>query len=333
MASWQGPVKWGIIGCGDVCEVKSGPALQKTPHSELVAVMRRNGALAEDFAKRHGVARWYDTAEALIADPEVNAIYIATPPNVHLEYTRMAAAAGKPVYVEKPMARNYAECKGMIEACEAAGVPLLVAYYRRRLERFMTVKKWIAAGKIGAVRAIHINMRQASRPQIAKEHQLKNWRVDPAVGGPGGYFMDLASHQLDFLDDVFGPITQVKGMAANQAQAYEAEDMITAIWQHESGVMGSGSWSFAASESNTIDEGLVIGNKGLIRFPFFGKAWVEYEGEAGQERVEMERPAHVQQPLIETVVAHIRETGTCPSTGHSGARTNWVIDQIFKGEG
>src|SRR5438067_2386074 len=117
-------VRWGIIGCGDVTEVKSGPAFQKIENSELIAVMRRTGALAKDYAERHNVPKWYEEADALINDPDVDAVYIATPPKFHKEYTIKAAKAGKPVYVEKPMARNVAECQEMISACETAGVPL-----------------------------------------------------------------------------------------------------------------------------------------------------------------------------------------------------------------
>ena len=126
-------VRWGIVGVGDVCEFKSAPAMQLIDRSELVAVMRRNGSKAKDYAERHGVAKWYDNADNLINDPEVNAIYIATPPIAHAEYTIMAAHAGKAVYVEKPMARNTEECREMIKVCSNAGVPLYVAYYRRRL--------------------------------------------------------------------------------------------------------------------------------------------------------------------------------------------------------
>lgn len=108
-------IGWGIIGVGDVTEVKSGPAFQKADHSALVAVMRRTSALARDYAERHGVTRWYDDADALIHDPHVNAVYIATPPDTHMDYTLRVAQAGKPVYVEKPMARHHAECRRMID--------------------------------------------------------------------------------------------------------------------------------------------------------------------------------------------------------------------------
>src|SRR5690554_2520017 len=129
-------VKWGVIGVGIVCEVKSAPAMQLVKGSELVAVMRRDGEKAKDFALRHGVSKWYQDAEELINDPEVNAIYIATPPHAHAEMTRKAALAGKPVYVEKPMARTYQECQEMINCCNEAKVPLFVAYYRRALPNF-----------------------------------------------------------------------------------------------------------------------------------------------------------------------------------------------------
>ena len=134
-------VKWGILGVGDVCEVKSAPAMQLIKNSELVAVMRRNGAKAKDYARRHQVPKWYDKAEDLIHDPDVNAIYIATPPNAHCELTIKAAEAGKPVYVEKPMARTFSECEQMIAACKKANVPLYVAYYRRMLPNFLKLKQ------------------------------------------------------------------------------------------------------------------------------------------------------------------------------------------------
>ena len=145
-------VRWGIIGCGDVTEVKSGPAFQKVNNSELVAVMRRTGELAKDYAKRHHIAKWYDNAEELINDPDVDAVYIATPPGSHKEYAIKVAKAGKPIYVEKPMALNITECQEMITACKDAGVPLYVAYYRRAQPRFLKIKELLENNAIGDVR-------------------------------------------------------------------------------------------------------------------------------------------------------------------------------------
>jgi len=194
-------VRWGVLGVGKVCELKSAPAMNTIAHSRLVAVMRRDEEKAKDYAARHGVHKWYTSATDLIHDPEVNAIYIATPPHVHVELTQLAAAAGKPVYVEKPMARTHAECLQMIQACEQASVPLFVAYYRRKLPHFLKIKELLDQGEIGSIRTVHINLKQVLTPNLVSSSG-ENWRVIPEIAG-GGYFYDLASHQLDLLDFLF----------------------------------------------------------------------------------------------------------------------------------
>ncbi len=150
-------ISWGMIGCGDVCERKSGPALKGVVGSRLVAVMRRTTELAEDFARRHCVSRAYDKLEDVLNDPEVEAVYVATPNNTHLEPVLAAANAGKHVLVEKPMARSSAACRRMIDACRDSGVALAVAYYRRCYPTIMRTKRIIDSGEIGAVREIRIN--------------------------------------------------------------------------------------------------------------------------------------------------------------------------------
>jgi predicted dehydrogenase len=317
-------IRWGIIGCGDVTEVKSGPAFQKAPNSKLVAVMRRNGQLAEDYARRHGVPRWYDDGQALIADPEVDAVYVATPPYAHKAYTLMSAQAGKPVYVEKPMAMNFAECQEMIAACQAAGVPLLVAYYRRALARFLKIKQLVDEGAIGDPRAVAITLYQKHRP-LDPDHPA--WRFDPAIGG-GGKFVDLGCHILDFLDYVLGPIRSAQGVAANQGNYYPAEDMVTASFEFESGAHGVGLWFFTSYYD--FDQTEIIGPKGKVSFSSFdAKPVVLITGE-GITQFPIPFPEHVQQPLIQSVVDHINGSGACPSTGETAARTNWVMDQILK---
>ncbi len=175
-------IRWGILGCGDVCEVKSGPAFQKLEGSALQAVMRRNGELARDFAKRHGVSSAYDDAQQLIDDPKVDAVYIATPPGSHEALARKVAAAGKPAYVEKPMARNHAECERMIEAFDKANVPLFVAYYRRALPRFLKVKELIDDGQLGRITGI--SARFASGASYWLEERALPWRVRAGCGSP-----------------------------------------------------------------------------------------------------------------------------------------------------
>jgi predicted dehydrogenase len=320
-------VRWGIIGCGDVTEVKSGPAFQKVNNSELVAVMRRTGELAKDYAERHQVPKWYDDADQLINDPDVNAIYIATPPGSHKEYTLKAARAGKPVYVEKPMARNYAECQEMIAACEKAGIPLYVAYYRRAQARFLKIKELLENGAIGSVRFVSATQYQMDF-EAGKHPEQLSWRVQPELAG-GGLFFDLASHTLDIFDFLLGPITSVQGIASNQAGYYSAEDIVSGTFLFESGVHGVGKWCFTAFENEDINE--IIGSKGKITFSTFGNEPIRLTTEQGTEEWSFERPQHVHQPLVETIVSDLTsESSACPSTGMSGARTNWVMGEMVK---
>jgi predicted dehydrogenase len=318
-------IRWGIIGCGDVTEVKSGPGFQLARNSSLTAVMRRNGALARDYAERHGVPAWYDDADALIADPNVDAVYVATPPSSHKEYTLRAAQAGKPVYVEKPMALNYAECQEMIEACAAADMPLFVAYYRRTLPRFLKIKELLDGGAIGMVRFVAITFYQPLRADEMDPRNLP-WRVLPEIAG-GGRFVDLAAHQLDFLDFALGPIAAVQGMAANQAGHFPAEDIVSSAFAFESGVQGAGVWCFTAFDN--LDRTEIVGDKGKITFSTFGEEPVELTTPDGTTHFAIDNPRHIQQPLIQTVVDDLLGAGRCPSTGVSGARTSWVMDRML----
>jgi predicted dehydrogenase len=320
-------VKWGLIGCGDVTEVKSGPPLQLTPHSALVAVMRRNGLLAEDYAKRHHVPKWYSNGDELINDPEVNAVYVATPPNAHLEYAVKAMRAGKPVYVEKPMGRTHAECMEMLKVSEETGVPLYVAYYRRTLPLFLKVKELVDSNSVGKVRLVNIRFyRPAENEQESKEAP---WRFIPEISG-GGLLFDLASHTLDFLDYIFGPIRDVKANAINQAGLHLAEDLVMANWLHESGTAGTGSWCFTTSGISNLDEVEIIGDLGRITFSTFENRPVLLENETGKHEFSFQRPKHVQSFLMEKIVDSLRGRGESPSTGISGARTNWVLDEMVK---
>ena len=320
-------VKWGLIGCGDVTEVKSGPPLQLTPHSSLVAVMRRNSLLAKDYATRHNVPRWYSNAEDLINDPEVNAIYVATPPNAHLEYALKAMRAGKPVYVEKPMALTYSECLEMVQVSEQTGVPLYTAYYRRTLPLFLKVKELVDTNAVGSIR--FVNVRFYSPPENDAESKVVAWRYQPEISG-GGLLFDLASHTLDFLDFIFGPIEKIRANALNQARLYPAEDLVMANWMHKSGVAGTGTWCYTTSDKNNLDEVEIIGDQGKIIFSTFKSVPVILENSGGHLEFPFERPKHVQSFLMEKIVASLRGEGESPSTGITGARTNRVMDEMVK---
>lgn len=321
-------INWGIIGVGNVTEVKSGPAFYKVKHSNLVAVMRRNAEKAEDYAKRHNIPKWYSNASELINDTEVDAIYIATPPDSHASYAIEAMKAGKPVYVEKPMARNYEECLKMLSVSNETGVPLWVAYYRRTLPAFLKAKELIDSGSIGKPLMVHIKLYKQALERNQKVEEM-HWHVFPEIAG-AGHFFDLASHQLDYLDFVFGPVTDVKGLASNQAGLYPAEDTVSGTWKHQSGVIGTGSWCFVVDKKSEEDIIQIIGEKGEISLPCFSHGKLQLKTPGGTEEMEFTNPQHISQNLVQQLVESLRGTGNCVSTGESAARTSWVLEKMVK---
>jgi predicted dehydrogenase len=317
-------VRWGIIGCGNVTEVKSGPGFQKAEGSRLVAVMRRDRRKAEDYARRHGVPRVHATAEALIHDPDVDAVYIATPPSSHAELALRAAAAGKPCLIEKPMATTHAECVRMNDAFRAAGVPLFVAYYRRALPRFLEVRRLLDAGAIGPVTDVRVRVCEP----LAKGDAAAGWRFDPAIAG-AGLFLDLASHCLDLLDFLLGPIEEAAGFAVNTAGTYAAEDVTSGAFRFRRGMVGAGTWNFNADRST--DTMVFTGPLGRLTTPVFADGDVAVTREGRDEVLAIRNPPHVHQPLIQTIVDELRGRGRCESTGESGARASWAMDRLLEG--
>jgi len=316
-------IGWGILGCCAVCELKSGPGFQKASGSELTAVMRRDRAKAEDFARRHGVPAFYDDADALIADARVDAVYVATPPGSHLQLALKVAAAGKPCYVEKPMARNYGECLRMIEAFERAGQPLFVAYYRRALDRFLKAKEIVDTGRLGELCGVEV--RYASDGQSRLDAARLPWRVQAEHAG-AGLFLDLASHTLDVLDFLLGPLQNVSGEAQNEAAPGDVEDRVSMRFTARA-AKGGGSWCFSTSSAE--DRLVLTGSDGTLRLSTFGDAPVELETPGGVESFALPNPTHIQQPLIQTVVDHLLGCGSCASTGVSAARTSAVMDRAL----
>jgi len=321
-------VRWGIIGVGDVTEVKSGPAFYKSERSELVAVMRRNAEKAADYAKRHNVPKWYSDASDLMNDPNVNAVYIATPPNSHANYAIEAMQAGKSVYVEKPMARSYSECLAMLKVSEETGMPLRVAYYRRTLPAFLKVKELVENGFIGKSLMVNIKLYKEAEERKQTPEEM-HWHVFPEIAG-AGHFFDLASHQFDYLDFVLGPVAEVKGNAANLAGLYPAEDTVSGTWKHESGVIGNGSWCFVADKSSVSDEIEIIGESGQISIPCFTPGNVILKTKEGVTEMGFKNPEHISQNLVQQVVNELCGIGKCVSTGDSAARTSWVLEEMVK---
>jgi predicted dehydrogenase len=315
-------IRWGIIGCGEVAEVKSGPGFQKAAHSTLVAVMRRDAARAEDFARRHGVPRWHTDADAILAARDIDAVYIATLPETHRDYVLRVAAAGKAAFVEKPMAMDAAECDEMISACAAAGVPLWVGYYRRALPRFLAVRDLVRDGAIGEVREVLSKQTQRA-PQPGAPAA---WRRDAARAG-GGPFFEGVVHTLDFLDFVFGPIEVVESTARARGHHPRLEDLVDARYRFACGVTGRGHWDFAADADGEVNE--IVGTRGRLRFSTTRDIPIECWRGDDREVIAIADPPHVHQPLIQSIVDEQNGIGRCPSTGESAARTARVVDHIL----
>jgi predicted dehydrogenase len=318
-------ISWGIIGCGNVTEVKSGPAFSKVKGSRLIAVMRRDALLAEDYARRHNVPKFYSKASDLINDNDIDAVYIATPPGSHTEYAIEVIKAGKPVYIEKPMALNYSECLKINKAAEKYKVPVFVAYYRRALPGFLLVKDLIENGSIGKVLFLQIQLFKS--PSEDEKNGKLSWRVDPKISG-GGHFFDLASHQLDYLDFLLGPIQKVKSIALNQSGLYKAEDFVTAEFLFCDNILATGTWCFSVSLDSGRDIIEITGDKGSIIFSTFSFEPIVLSNASGRQEFINERPENVQYNLIDKIVQSLNGKVSSPSTGITGARTSKVMDEI-----
>lgn len=323
----MGKISWGIIGCGDVTELKSGPAFNKVKNSELVAVMRRDAAKAKDYAFRHNVPKWYTNANDLINDPAINAVYIATPPSSHEEYTMAVLKAGKPVYVEKPMTIHTASAERMMNAVAEMKGKLAVAHYRRAQPLFKKIKQLVTDKAIGEIRFARLTLYKKSYTQEDLDFEKTAWRVDPALAG-GGLFHDLSPHQLDLMYYFFGEPEKAFGLANNQAGLYAADDMVSGNILFKSGVQFSGVWCFNVAEADEEDRCEIVGDKGKIIFSFFEHKPVTIITDGKTESISFDPLQHVQQPMIEQVVNYFLDEGANPCSAEEGVKVMKLIDSF-----
>lgn len=321
-------ISWGFIGCGEVTEKKSGPAFNEVSGSHVEAVMSRTEEKARSYAERHRIKKWYTDPNELITDPDVSAIYIATPPSSHATFAIMAMRAGKPVYVEKPLAASYEDCVRINRVSEQTGIPCFVAYYRRYLPYFQRVKEIITNGVIGKIINVQIRFSVPPRDLDYKSTDHLPWRLQPDVAG-GGYFYDLAPHQLDLIQELFGVITRAHGYCANRAHLYNVEDTVSAVFEFESGVVGSGSWCFIGHQSAKEDCIEVIGDKGMLSFSVYNYDPIRLITTEGAVNINVENPPYVQLPIIKSVIEDLQGIGTCECTSVSATPVNWVMDRIL----
>ena len=317
-------IRWGIIGCGDVTEVKSGPAFNKVPHSKLVAVMRRNGEKAKDYAQRHGVGKWYTDAEALINDVEVNAIYIATPPAYHEEYAIKALRANKPVYVEKPFALNVKGAQKIVDVVNETGVKLTVAHYRRQQPLFKKIKSLLSDKIIGDVKLVQMDFLQQQDTDVIAQTEIP-WRLDPSISG-GGLFYDLAPHGLDLMMYLFGNSIKASGISFNAQGLYAADDTTSGSILFDKHVLFNGRWRFTVPEKRDNCE--IIGTKGKISFSIFDSQPIVIVAGDKEDELHFDRLPHVQQPMIAKVVSYFREEGANPCSGEEGLKVMKMMEAL-----
>ena len=322
-------INWGIIGCGDVTELKSGPAFNKVPDAALVAVMRRNAAKAADYAKRHQVPKWYSSANELINDSDVNAVYIATPPAFHEAYAIAAIKAGKPVYVEKPMSLNYKAAQKMYLAAEEHKVKLVVAHYRRAWPLFKKLKELVDSGTIGNIHLVKLVYDKTALTATDLADEKIAWRVNPGISG-GGLFHDLAPHQLDILFFLFGDARQIHGIATNQAGTYEAHDLVAGNILFNNNIAFAGSWYFNAATPADYCE--ITGSNGNIRFSFFSSNIIELTVDGKTTAYTFDALQHVQQPMIEKTVSYFLGKTNNPCSGYEAAEIMRWMDIFVSGK-
>ena len=322
-------ITWGIIGCGNVTEVKSGPAFNLVEGSKLVAVMRRNGEKAKEYAMRHQVPKWYSDADELLNDSEINSVYIATPPLYHREYTIKALRKGLNVYVEKPFTMNANEAEEIAEVLQHSSGKLVVAHYRRRLPFFLFIKSLLDRKEIGDVLTAHITMVQTYKPTLVAQSE-ENWRVIPKISG-GGLFHDLSPHQLDLMLYYFGAPLHQHGFSINQSTYHEADDTVCGEMLFTNGVAFSGMWNFCAPENETKDECTILGTKGSVTFPIFGSDIFIRKEDGSEERRHVDHPYHIQQPMIQSVVRYYQGLEENPCSIDDGIIVMKMIDAFTAG--
>lgn len=322
-------INWGIIGCGDVTEKKSGPALQKVPNSKLIAVMRRNAEKAADYARRHNVGTWYDDAEQLMNNPEINSVYVATPPASHMDYTLAALKKGLNVYIEKPVTLNAAEAIKIANAVKQSKGKVSIAHYRRAQPMFLKVKELLDNKTIGDIRTVQIRMWQSSKPALIT-HLEDNWRINPALSG-GGYFHDLSPHQLDLMLFFFGEPEYYNGRGLNQSGANACDDNVSGQLIFKNGVVVNGSWCFNVAEEESIDLCEIIGSEGSMSFPFFNAPHtIVLKIGSKKKLIKFEPLQHVQQPMIAKVVNYFNNEGPNPCAIDDAIVLMKIIDAFSK---
>ena len=317
-------IKWGLIGCGKVVENKSGPAFNTTNNSSICAVMRRELSKAKESAEKLGAKKYYDNVDDLLADDEINAVYIATPPGLHLEQAIKCCKAKKPTYIEKPFARNYNEALQITNMFEKAGVPLYVAHYRRALPKFIKIKEILQSGKIGEICEADFRLNR----KYNYEEIHNTWLYNTELSG-GGKFYDIAPHSIDIMVYLLGKFTQINGIATNNNKEYLVEDVVVMSFKTDMGIIGTANFNSLSLDKK--DYMIIYGTKGKIEFSMHGNEAIIISTENGEEKIEIDNPKIIQESMIENVVNSLltgKHLNTC--SAKEALETYRIMDIVLE---
>ena len=315
-------LRWGIVGCGDVVEKKSGPSIRDAGASRIVAIMRRDIDKARAFAEQYDVELCTDDPAAVIAHPHVDIVYVATPPAAHKAHVLAAAAAGKHVLVEKPMGLSADEDREMIAACREAGVELFVAYYRRFQPHVLRMKELLETGAIGEPVSAQVDFAQ---PSTGRDW---GWRTQPAISG-GGLFVDLVSHRIDLLVHLLGKPTAAHGLSATNDGRVESAAALAVKFQ--GGAVASITGDFASPRR--IDRLVLTGTQGIITTDDLDRQSFELQRDGQIERLAFERFAAPHLGLIRHIQNVLAGNDVNRTSGEQAMHTDMILDHgLARGE-
>jgi predicted dehydrogenase len=320
----DGTVRWGLIGCGDIADKRVAPALVKSPGSSLHAVARAHASLAADFARRHGARRWHADWRELLQDPDVDAVYVATPVSLHVEQAVAAADAGKHILCEKPMALDASECERMISAARQNGVRLGVAYYRHHYPVVSRLRDLVTSGELG--QPVHAVAEAFERFDPPADHP-RAWLLKKALAG-GGPMADFGCHRIEVLLDLLGPIERALGFTANvRFKNREVEDTCTAHLAFRSGAQAVVTVTHAASERR--DRLSIFGTEGSAHVDELNAGLLRIVSPHGVDEESHPPHANLHQPLVEEFLAAIRENREPAVTGQIGLEVARIVEAIY----
>ena len=319
----MGSVKWGLIGCGDIANKRVAPALRELSNCELLAVSRKRFELAQEFADKFGAKKCYKTWQELLGDDEIDAVYIATPVNLHCDQTIAAANAGKHVLCEKPMALAPGQCDRMIEACDGNSVKLGIAYYRHFYPIIERIKQILCSVQIGQPVMVQINAFEYFDPPA---DSARIWFLKKSESG-GGPMFDFGCHRIELLVNLFGKIKSVNGFADNIFFDREVEDTCTAHIVFESGARAVLNVSHAVFESqDSLD---IFGTEGSVHVPKLNCGELTIITKEKQSTEQHLRVENVHEPLIEDFTKAILENKEPIITGETGKEVAVIEQQIY----